>query len=54
MIYRVSSAHEEGGERVYAVSTLEFLGDADGRVRALRLAEVESRRRFNPVAGHRA
>ena len=27
MIYRVSSAHEEGGERAYAVSTLEFLGD---------------------------
>ena len=27
MIYRVSSAHEEGGERVYAVSTQEFLAD---------------------------
>ena len=33
MIYRVASAHEEGGERVYAVSTKEFLGDEDGRVR---------------------
>jgi glutamate synthase (NADPH) small chain len=41
MIYRVSSAHEEGGERVYAVSTQEFLGDEAGRVRALRLIEVE-------------
>jgi glutamate synthase (NADPH/NADH) small chain len=41
MIYRVSSAHEEGGERVYAVSTQEFLGDEAGRVRALRLVEVE-------------
>jgi glutamate synthase (NADPH) small chain len=40
-IYRVSSAHEEGGERVFAVSTKEFLGDAAGRVQALRLAEVE-------------
>jgi glutamate synthase (NADPH/NADH) small chain len=40
MVYRVSSAHEEGGERVYAVSTQEFLGDASGRVRALRLVEV--------------
>ena len=40
MIYRVSSAHEEGGERVYAVTTKEFLGDEDGRVRALRLVEV--------------
>ena len=41
MIYRVSSAHEEGGERVYAVSTKEFLACPDGRVQALRLAEVE-------------
>ena len=52
MIYRVSSAHEEGGERVYAVSTKEFLGDAAGRVRALRLAEVElSDGRFAEVPG---
>src|SRR5437870_1691561 len=41
MIYRVSSAHEEGGERVYAVSTQEFVGDDAGGVRALRLVEVE-------------
>ncbi|HUC56185.1 MAG TPA: glutamate synthase subunit beta [Streptosporangiaceae bacterium] len=41
MIYRVSSAHEEGGDRVYAVSTQEFIGDEQGRVRALRLVEVE-------------
>ena len=40
MVYRVSSAHEEGGDRVYAVSTQEFLGDSSGRVRALRLVEV--------------
>jgi glutamate synthase (NADPH) small chain len=40
MVYRVSSAHEEGGERVYAVSTQEFLADASGRVRALQLVEV--------------
>jgi len=40
MLYRVSSAHEEGGERVYSVSTQEFLGDEDGNVRALRLVEV--------------
>ncbi|HEY3033286.1 MAG TPA: glutamate synthase subunit beta [Streptosporangiaceae bacterium] len=52
MIFRVSSAHEEGGERVYAVSTQEFLCDADGRVRALRLTEVEfSGGRFEPVPG---
>ena len=41
MTFRVSSAHEEGGERVYAVSTQEFLGDEDGNVRALRLVEVD-------------
>jgi glutamate synthase (NADPH) small chain len=41
MTYRVSSAHEEGGERVYAVSTQEFLADDSGRVRALRLVEAE-------------
>ncbi len=48
MIYRVSSAHEEGGSRDYAVTTLEFLGDDAGRVRALRLADAE---RFQPVPG---
>jgi glutamate synthase (NADPH/NADH) small chain len=52
MIYRVSSAHEEGGERVYAVSTREFRGDETGRVRALRLAEVElTDGRFEPRPG---
>jgi len=40
-VYRVASAHEEGGERVYSVSTRRFLGDDNGRVRALELAEVE-------------
>ncbi len=52
MIYRVSSAHEEGGERVFAVSTQAFLGDDAGRVRALRLVEVEGpAARFAPVPG---
>ena len=40
MIYRVSSAHEESGERVYSVSTSEFLG-ADGKVTSLRMSEVK-------------
>ena len=54
MIYRVSSAHEEGGERVYAVSTEEFAGDANGAVRALRLTEVAFEGgRFAPVPGTR-
>ena len=34
-VFRTSSAHEEGGERVYAVATTELSG-VDGRVRALR------------------
>jgi glutamate synthase (NADPH/NADH) small chain len=52
MTYRVASAHEEGGERVYAVNTQELLGDENGRVRALRLSEVELRDgRFEPVEG---
>jgi glutamate synthase (NADPH/NADH) small chain len=51
MLYRVSSAHEEGGDRVYAVSTQEFLAGPDGRVRGLRLADVEaSNGTFVPVA----
>jgi len=41
MIYRVSSAHEEAGERLYAVSTEKFLGDAEGNLRALQLVETK-------------
>jgi glutamate synthase (NADPH/NADH) small chain len=41
MIMRVSSAHEEGGERLYSVNTERFLGDEQGNVRALLLHEVE-------------
>src|SRR5207248_6702739 len=40
-IFRVSSAHEEGGERVYGVNTERFVGDKDGSVRALLAHEVE-------------
>jgi len=40
-IYRVASAHEEGGSRVYSVSTRRFIGDASGRVKALELVDVE-------------
>lgn len=52
MTYRTSSAHEEGGERVFAVSTEEFLSDDQGRVRALRVVDVEMRDgQFVPVDG---
>jgi len=40
-IYRISSAHEEGGERLFSVSTKRFLGDDSGRVKALELVEIE-------------
>ncbi|GAB3411459.1 glutamate synthase subunit beta [Flindersiella endophytica] len=52
MTFKVSSAHEEGGDRIYAVSTTEFLGDSSGNVRALRLAEVKfANGKFEPVPG---
>ncbi|WP_026423870.1 glutamate synthase subunit beta [Actinokineospora inagensis] len=52
MLYRVTSAHEEGGERVYSVSTTEFVGDDAGNVRALRITEVAMENgRFAPVEG---
>ena len=52
MVYRVSSAHEEGGERLYSVSTQQFLADAEGNVRALKLVEVRmADGRFEPVEG---
>jgi glutamate synthase (NADPH) small chain len=55
-IFRTSSAHEEGGERVYAVSTQRFVGDADGRVTQLQGVTVEMVREggrldFKPVPG---
>jgi glutamate synthase (NADPH/NADH) small chain len=40
-IYRVSSAHEEGVERVYSVSTKRFLDDGRGNVKELELIKVE-------------
>jgi glutamate synthase (NADPH/NADH) small chain len=41
-IFRVSTAHEEGGDRLYAVATQQFDGDQRGRVVALRAARVET------------
>src|SRR5687768_4046920 len=40
-VFRVSTAHEEGGERVYSVSTQRFTGDAEGRVKKLHGSKVE-------------
>ena len=41
-IYRTSSAHEEGGERLFSVTTDRFLGDEKNNVRALVICEVRS------------
>jgi glutamate synthase (NADPH/NADH) small chain len=40
MIYRVSSAHEEAGRRVYSVSTSRFIGDESDSVKSLTMSEV--------------
>ena len=55
MVYRVSSAHEEGGVREYAITTDEFVGEA-GRLTTLRTRRVEQllvdgRMTFEPVEG---
>jgi glutamate synthase (NADPH/NADH) small chain len=41
-IFRVSPAHEEGGERHYAVATDRFSGTADGRVAQLHATQIDS------------
>jgi len=55
-IFRVSSAHEEGGERLYSIATEHFSGNGDGRVATLHGTKVEMKMKdgrpsFEPVAG---
>jgi glutamate synthase (NADPH) small chain len=55
-IFRTSAAHEEGGDRVYSVSTERFLADGQGRVAGLEAVRVEmvregGRMRFAPQPG---
>lgn len=40
-LFEVQTSHEEGGERKYLASTVEFLADDDGKLRALLVAETE-------------
>jgi glutamate synthase (NADPH/NADH) small chain len=42
-ILRVSSAHEEGGERIYSISTKQFVGE-DGVLKKLDVVDVEMKR----------
>ncbi|HLI53197.1 MAG TPA: glutamate synthase subunit beta [Acidimicrobiales bacterium] len=56
LMFRTSSAHEEGGERLFSVSTMEFVDDGAGAVGGLRACEVEmrtvdGRTTFEPVEG---
>ncbi|RMB58779.1 glutamate synthase subunit beta [Tessaracoccus antarcticus] len=52
MTFKVTSAHEEGGDRIYAVSTSQFVGDDDGNVAGLDLTEVRFEAgKFVPVEG---
>lgn len=55
-IYRTAAAHEEGGERLYSVSTKKFTGDENGNLKALEVAKVEMQREagrivFNEIPG---
>jgi glutamate synthase (NADPH/NADH) small chain len=52
LIYRTSSAHEEGGERMFSVNTERFVDDGDGNVKALVLNEVQMiNGTFQTIAG---
>ena len=51
MTYRVTSAHEEGGERIYSVNTQKFIGQ-NNQVTGIEIVEVEFKNgKFEPVAG---
>jgi glutamate synthase (NADPH/NADH) small chain len=51
-IFRVSTAHEEGGERLYSIATQRFSGDDRGRVTTLHAVKVEDPDKgFKPVPG---
>jgi glutamate synthase (NADPH) small chain len=48
---RTESAHEEGGVRNWAVSTLKFTGDESGHVNQLHALRVGPPPKFEPIAG---
>ena len=52
MIYRVSSAHEELDNRMFSVSTQEFIGDGKGNLKALKIVETKFENgKFEPIPG---
>src|SRR3954464_3748652 len=55
-IFRTSSAHEDGGERMYSIATTHFSGNAQGTVTTLHAHQVEAvvdngRMSFQPIPG---
>ncbi len=48
---RVESAHEEGGQREWAVATTCFTGDEQGNVEKLHAIRVGPPPKFEPIAG---
>ena len=40
MILRTSTSHEEGCDRLWSITTKEFIGDADGNLTGLKIAEM--------------
>jgi glutamate synthase (NADPH/NADH) small chain len=48
-IFRTSPASDEGGERMFAISTERFSGDAKGRVKTLHAVEVQVSREAGRV-----
>jgi glutamate synthase (NADPH/NADH) small chain len=51
-VYRVSSAHEEAGDRLYSIATQEFVKDKDGKLTGLKMVETKYENgKFEPVSG---
>ncbi|MFZ9848688.1 MAG: glutamate synthase subunit beta [Flavobacteriales bacterium] len=57
MVLKTSTSHEEGSERAWSVLTKEFIGDANGNVSGLKIADIEwtkdaqGKHIFNEVPG---
>ena len=41
MTLKVTSSHEEGADRKWAIATKEFVGDAAGNLKALKIVDLE-------------
>jgi glutamate synthase (NADPH/NADH) small chain len=48
---RTESAHEEGGIRDWSINSIEFTGDAEGRVKQLHAVRVGAPPKFEPIPG---